>query len=352
MRKLKQTRMRRFFLIPLSLGLCVPRPLFGAGTEAASFLDIPVGAGPAALGSAYTAQAQDAYAPVWNPAGLGRLDSVQAAGMHVPYLQSVKYEFLSLVIPLGEEKKSGIGAAVQYLGSGDIPSRDENGTLIGDFSTTFAAYTLAFGRQVSEKSSFGSAVKLITEKISDASAKGYALDMGLLYAAHDRLSLGASIVNLGPQFKLVSEEAPLPAALRGGATWRATNHMNLSVEAVYRREGPFGGSLGFEYKYFDQFSVRAGYDTSRIKELAAMAGIRGGLAIFYKGQEFSYAVAPFGDLGTAQYLSLVFRFTKAPLKDRPKIEKSEAEDIFGGFDTHYNMDDLLSDGEKKSLWGR
>ena len=39
-----------------------------SGTEGASFLDIPVGAGPAALGAAYTAQANDVYAPVWNPA--------------------------------------------------------------------------------------------------------------------------------------------------------------------------------------------------------------------------------------------------------------------------------------------
>jgi hypothetical protein len=41
-----------------------------SGTKGAAFLDIPVCAGPAALGSAYTALSNDAYAPVWNPAGL------------------------------------------------------------------------------------------------------------------------------------------------------------------------------------------------------------------------------------------------------------------------------------------
>ena len=34
-----------------------------SGTESASFLDIPVGARPAAMGSAYSALATDAYAP-------------------------------------------------------------------------------------------------------------------------------------------------------------------------------------------------------------------------------------------------------------------------------------------------
>src|SRR3954468_1834792 len=70
------------------------------GTEGASFLDIPVGAGPASMGSAYTALATDAYAPTWNPGGLGRVDSKQLAGQHLSYLESMNYEYLSYVHPL------------------------------------------------------------------------------------------------------------------------------------------------------------------------------------------------------------------------------------------------------------
>src|ERR1700690_2853840 len=65
------------------------------GTESASFLDIPVGAGPAALGSAYSALATDAYALVYNPAGLAFLQDHQVAAQHLDYLESVHYEFLS-----------------------------------------------------------------------------------------------------------------------------------------------------------------------------------------------------------------------------------------------------------------
>jgi len=345
--KLRNNFVLRLFATALVvLGLSPSVRLCAAGTEAASFLDIPVGAGPAALGSAYTAQATDAYAPVWNPAGLARLDSIQATGMHVPYLESVNYEFLSVVVPLAE-KSAGVGAAIQYLGSGDIPGRDESGDPSGSFSTTFAAYTLAYGRQVSESLSIGTAAKLITEKISDASGTGYAVDLGLLYRIGETFTLGAAAVNLGPSLKLVSEGDPLPAALRAGATLAPFPSWEVSLESVYRREGPFSGSLGLEYKHADQFSLRAGYDTSRTKELGASAGLRGGVALFYKGQEFSYAASPFGDLGIAQYLSLVFRFTSKPPADRPKPPASHFEDIFGGFDTHYNMDDLLSDQERK-----
>src|SRR6185437_423325 len=64
-----------------------------AGTEGASFLDIPVGAGPAAMGSAYTALATNGYAPVWNPSGLARLQDNELAGQHLSYLESIHYEF-------------------------------------------------------------------------------------------------------------------------------------------------------------------------------------------------------------------------------------------------------------------
>src|SRR5712691_5696517 len=108
------------------LGLaCQAVPAWASsGTEGASFLDIPVGAGPAALGSAYTALATNAYAPVWNPAGLGMLSGTEMAGQHVSYLESMHYEFLSFVHPFYDTQDSGthrgIGASVQYLGSGDI----------------------------------------------------------------------------------------------------------------------------------------------------------------------------------------------------------------------------------------
>src|SRR6202171_1539877 len=89
-----------------------------SGTEGAAFLDIPVGAGPAALGSAYTALAIDAYAPVWNPAGLGFLSGIQVEGQHLSYLESVHYEHASFVFPFKNNR--GIGASIQYLGTGDI----------------------------------------------------------------------------------------------------------------------------------------------------------------------------------------------------------------------------------------
>src|SRR3954469_9396506 len=82
--------------------LCGRFAAASVGTEGAAFLDIPVGAGPAAMGAAYTALAKDAYAPVWNPAGLGFLPSTQFSGQHLAYLDTLNYEYASFVMPLGK----------------------------------------------------------------------------------------------------------------------------------------------------------------------------------------------------------------------------------------------------------
>ena len=89
--------MSLFFLLSILSGLPARA---SSGTETAAFLDIPVGAGPAALGAAYSALANDAYAPTWNPGGLGFLPSTQFSGQHLSYVDTLHYEYASFAIPL------------------------------------------------------------------------------------------------------------------------------------------------------------------------------------------------------------------------------------------------------------
>src|SRR5260221_12150660 len=88
------------------------------GAEGATFLEVPVGAGPASLAGAYTPLATDVYAPVWNPAGLGFLDSTQLGGMHQTYIDQTAFEFLSFVHPFTPGHAFGISA--QYFRPSDM----------------------------------------------------------------------------------------------------------------------------------------------------------------------------------------------------------------------------------------
>jgi len=294
----------------LSAALSLPRQAeASAGTEGASFLDIPVGAGPAALGSAYSALATDAYAPTWNPAGLGFLQSTQVAGQHLSYLESTSDEYVSIVYPV--HSGLGIGSAVQYFGSGDIPRTDGSGNSLGNYSDAFAAYSLALGKTVTPKLSLGATGKWIHEKIADFSADAYAGDLGAQYQASDKLSLAAVLSNLGTTLKFQSDGDSLPTAFKLGGAYQLNRRWLLAMEGFYPKTGLAGLHSGVEWSPLDFLQIRAGYRTETTKQLSAMAGLSAGLGINLWGQELAYAWLPYGDLGDTQYFSLVLRFGEA-----------------------------------------
>ena len=287
-----------------------------SGTEGASFLDIPVGAAPAALGSAYSALASDAYAPVWNPAGLGFLGGNEIAGQHLSYLESVNYEFVSFVHPFDAQRHSsirrGIGVSAQYLGSGDITRTDLDATDSpvdnGTFSSHWASYNVSYGQTLGSKLSLGLTGKVINAKIDDVSANAYAADAGALYRYNDKLTLAGTLTNLGSKLKFLSEGDSLPMAFHAGAAYELNSHWLATAEGVYRQSGLGSFHMGGQWRPMEAVSLRVGYKTDTLEGLSALAGFTTGIGIHAWGQEFDYAWAPYGELGNAQYFSLVVRF--------------------------------------------
>lgn len=293
------------------------------GTEAASFLEIPVGAGPAAMGAAYTALATDAYAPTWNPAGLGRLSGTELSAQHLSYLESMNYEYLSMVHPLnapGADTRRGIGFSVQYLGSGDITRTDinsdgsQNTNTTGTFSSHYASYNLSYGQTLTDKLAVGLTGKVISAKIDDVSASAYAADLGALYKATDKMQLGASLVNMGTQLKFISEGDSLPMAFKVGAAYKPNAHYLFSAEGVYEKTGLASFHTGAEWRPMEMVSLRAGYRTDTLNGLSPIAGFSTGLGLHVWGQEFAYAWSPYGDLGDTQYFSMLIHFGQSEAK--------------------------------------
>ena len=334
------------------------------GQEGASFLDIPVGAEPAALGSAYTAVAENAYAPVWNPAGLAGLDVAEASAMHTSYLESIHYDHLSGVFPLHlSDRPSAVGVALQLLGSGDIDARDENGNPTGSFSTSFGAYSLSYGQAVGERSAVGGTLKMVHEKIADVGATAFALDLGWLFHYTPAMTFAAALSNAGTSLKLVDQSDPLPLQARVGTAWRFHPNFRISDDLIARRNGPFANALGLEWSPAALYALRFGYNTSHTKELGVLAGLTAGFGLRFLGQEFAYAWVPFGDLGDTHYFSLQLRFSTEPPPDRafPELQKARlrqarGDDDFGrdetpatGYHDYGNIYDILNDDEKRSL---
>jgi len=303
--------MKNLTIAAISTVILTTRLFASSGTEGAAFLDIPVGAGPAAMGSAYTASAENAYAPVYNPAGLASLKGHEIAAQHLSYLESIHYEHFSYVLPLGikdGQSTHGLGFSVQYLGSGDITATSDTGADMGQFSSYYASYNVAYGRRLMEKLAVGVTGKLISAKIDDVSAHAYAMDFGSMYTFNDKLQFGASLTNMGSKLKFISEGDSLPMAFKVAAQYKPARKWMVTSEGVYRKTGLGSFHIGGQWRPIEAVSLRAGYKTDTLDGLSALAGVTAGIGIHVWGQELAYAWSPYGDLGDAQYLSLLVRF--------------------------------------------
>jgi len=310
--------------------LTAAAPSFASsGTEGAAFLDIPVGGGPAALGAAYTALANDAYAATYNPAGLGTLESTQFSGQHLSYLDSIHFEYLSFGVPLSRAQScsspascpgSALGGSIQYLGTGDINGLEADGTTPHDFSNYYASYNLSYGKSLNDKLSLGLTGKLISAKLDDVSASAYAVDLGTMYKLEKNLTLAATVTNIGSKLKFISNGDSLPTAVHIGGAWQLTPQWLVSSEVVYPKTGLASFHIGGEWRPIEMLALRTGYRTDTVKELSPLAGYSAGVAVQIWGQELAYAWLPYGDLGNTNYFSLVMKFGEAEKSKRNLIQ--------------------------------
>lgn len=316
------------FIVLLLSTIYDPRPTLADGETGASFLHIPVGARPAALGSAYTALATDAYAPTWNPAGLGLVDSFQIAAQHLSYIQSTHYEYVSAAVPLPRARactsevwcgSSAVGGSIQYFGSGSMTGRNASGTPTGDYSSHYAAMQASYGRVFGERLSLGVSGKWINARLDDVYANALAMDVGSVYRIQERLRVAATLMNLGSRLTFISEADPLPLAFHLAGAWQPRHTWMLSSELVIPRGSPVSFHAGTEWTPVSLLALRMGFRTDRFSGLSPLSAFSMGAGLRAWGQEFSYAWVPYGGLGDAHYFSLVMRFGEAGEEKRNLI---------------------------------
>ncbi len=318
------SRLVFIFMFLLSI-LWVSSAQADTGTEGASFLEIPVGARPAAMGSAYSALAADAFAPVWNPAGLGFAPNAEVAGQHLSYLSAIHQESLSYVQPLGTSNsnwRAGFGVSAQYLGSGDVQGSDSLGNANGTFSSHYGAYGLSYGQALGSCLALGVSAKIIEAALSDVSAHAFAADLGSMYRLTDRLTLAGTLTNLGSDVKFLQQPDELPLEFHLGGAYHFS-YGTLSTEGIYRKTGFTAARVGAEWNPISALAIRAGYRTDTTRELSALAGFSTGLGLMLWGQELDYAWVPLGELGNTQYFSFVIRWGASDHKNMlPDVEKT------------------------------
>jgi hypothetical protein len=188
------------------------------GVRAAEFLTIPVGARGIAMGSAYSAVADDISSIWWNPAGLGFLDKREVMLTLVDYSLDITYSYGAFASPIGDGKMV-IGGFFGYLDVPDIEITTiatPEGT--GEF---YNAYDFqmggSFAYNLSDRFTGGLNLKYVHQDMwSNMGGSAFAVDAGVIYHTDlaDRdirfsfniQNLGSNITMSGP--RLLTEIGP------------------------------------------------------------------------------------------------------------------------------------------------
>jgi hypothetical protein len=178
-----------------------------AGVRAAEFLTIPIGARGIAMGSAFSAVADDISAIWWNPAGLGFLQQNEVMMTMVDYTLDISYSYGAFAAPIADGQLV-IGGFFGYL---DVP--DMEVTTVNSPDGTgrfFNAYDFQLGGSMaynlSDRFVAGMNMKYVHQDVySNTGGSAMAWDAGAIYhteLADREIKFAVSIQNLGTNIKM------------------------------------------------------------------------------------------------------------------------------------------------------
>ncbi len=237
-----------------------------SGTVTAQFLKLPVSARAAAMGNAQVALAEGATSMGYNPAGILNTKQIAFGATYNQWFADISHSFMGVSANLNELGMIGVGAVI--LSTDDMPVTspafpEGTGEL---FKATEYAFTLTYGRQISEEFGLGLSAKYIASNLynKDLDASAIAFDIGSLYDIPVlRTRLGISVTNLGRDLKYINEQYSLPTTLRFGARTQIFQGEGSALFAAVQVGRPNDAdeqyNVGVEYVFQDLVALRTGY---------------------------------------------------------------------------------------------
>ncbi len=294
------------------------------GTSGAQFLNVPVFARTAALGEAYTGYADDAGVLDFNPAGLGNIYINEAWVSYLSYFEGTSLQSFYAAFPY---RNFVIGITGKYHNTQDT-ERDVFGTEKGSFNDTDMMIMPAFAYKITPDLSVGGSVKGFSQRLQDEKSGVIASDLGIYYRfLLQRVSVGASILNIGRDVRFDSVSDPLPLAMHVGGSWEIAARMTLVLDIVQPDDSPMRQRLGCEYRVSEPLILRGGWKVDN-RKLNDYTGFACGFGLRYGQFCLDYAFVPHSDLGISHYITTGIKFGK-PLpmpKSKTLAPETEGED--------------------------
>lgn len=303
-----------------------------AGTAAASFLRIPVGAQAIGMGGAFVSLANDATALYWNAAGIAEQTQNEVIGVHSDWIAGVSFDFAALVVSLQEF--GNIGLNITSLSMDDMKVRSvEQPEGTGEFfEAGDLAIGLSYARFFSDRFALGFTAKYIEQKIWHMKASTFAIDMGTIFKTDlfSGMIIGASISNFGTSMQLSgrdtrlfgriddtkfgsNERIPqniemdswdLPLVIQIGVSTRPYHDENFSwtvaIDAIHPSDDYESMNTGTEFMYRDFLFFRTGYSALFLDDaeggLSFGVGLKSASLLTNSIIDFDYAYRDMGRL--------------------------------------------------------
>lgn len=268
-----------------------------AGQAGASQLLINPWARSSGWGTANTAGVRGLEALYGNVAGTAFTQKTELLFSHSQWLRGsgIAINAFGLTQRVGET--GTLGLSIMSMDFGDIPittvDQPEGG--LGTYSPQFMNITASYAKIFSDNIYGGLAIKVITEKTSNVSARGVALDAGIQYVTgkREQIKFGIALKNVGPRMRYrgdgLSFKVPVPSSTQSNtmtvehraAEYELPSLLNIGVgyDFYVKKDSTFNKThritgmgtftsnsfskdqfrFGVEYGWKSMLMVRAGY---------------------------------------------------------------------------------------------
>jgi len=298
----------------------------GTGGTPGAFLSYGAGARSLAMGKAFVAEASDASATYWNPAGLGNVERQEAMMLHTMLWAGTTYDFLSYVRPMTQ--LGAIGLSMVKMTTGGFEGYDEDNEKTAGFSDEQMAVTMSMGKKFMKTLSLGANFRYMTHSLAWHTNSSFLIDMGGLYALPrmPNLRIGFNIQNLFEN-KLAPTEDKMPLTIRMGAVYKQfKDKLSITTDMVSTAGVPnLETHFGVEYWLLDYFAFRAGMDAQE-KSF--------GFGANWQNLGFDYAMS-MHDLGLSHRMSASLRFGPSIAAKRKLDARQEYLKAHAAFEKGY-----------------
>lgn len=309
------------------------------GTTGADELLIPVGARGIATGGAFLASLTGLESIYYNPAGLDLTHGTEAMFSYMTYIADINVSYFAISTSFGDFGSFALSFKSLDFGNIPVTTVDHPDGTGQTYSPGFLTSTLSYSKVITDRISVGTNLKIISESIENTSAVGVGLDMGVQYRFNDRLSMGATIKNVGTNMQYTGSDLQtttnIPGALQGSSggsyqvvtepfqlpsyfemslayNYNFNEQNNMMLGATYSVNNSYEdvAHFGLEYGFMNMFFLRAGYNLLAQNTSQSIYGFTAGAGVQYQtsnkiGLSFDYAYRSVKDFPTANHIFTV-----------------------------------------------